>query len=112
MATQNTGKNIGKQGQRVLNVGNPGNKGGTGRPPSAVRKACLLAFDKRIKVLEQIADDKTQDAKTRIDAIEKLGKYGLGTKQEVTGEDGGPMQSDVRIIVEVVEKVNEIDEEV
>lgn len=77
--------------------GNPGNSGGkkgrSGRLPSAVREACLLAFDQRIKILKQIADGKavqvvkmpngeetqalmSADVSERLKALDLLGKYG------------------------------------
>ena len=48
--------NIGVNGN-PLKVGNPGNKGGTGRPKSAIRASCAESFDVRIRVAEEIADD-------------------------------------------------------
>lgn len=77
---QQTPMVVPSHGRGKLRVGGT-NKGGTGRPPSAVRKACTLAFDQRIKVLTQIADGAEKDA-DRIKAIDVLGKYGLGTKEE------------------------------
>lgn len=50
-------------GNGMLKVGNPGNAGGPGRPRSEIRKAAALAFDRRIPVLEAIADSpKAKDA--------------------------------------------------
>ncbi len=37
--------------------GKPGNRGGTGRPPSVIRERCRGSFEDRIAVLEEIADD-------------------------------------------------------
>ena len=56
-----------------LKTGNPGNHGG--RPPSAVRAACLRAFDERIPVLCQLADDERLSAKERLQALEVLAKH-------------------------------------
>lgn len=39
-----------------MNVGNPGNVGGPGRPASAIRELCRGAFGARVRVLETIAD--------------------------------------------------------
>ena len=61
--------------------GTPGNKGG-GRPRSAVRDAALLAFDERIPVLEEIADDKKAKPADRIRAVDALGKHGGAAKEE------------------------------
>lgn len=73
----------GKHGGRLL-TGNPGNKGGTGRPPDAIRATCRDSFDTRIATLEQIADDTNADPALRIRAIEALAKYGLGTTTDNT----------------------------
>lgn len=40
----------------ALQVGNPGNVGGPGRPPSAIRELCRGAFAERVPVLTAIAD--------------------------------------------------------
>jgi hypothetical protein len=75
----------------LLSGGMPGNKGGTGRPPSLIRAALRESFDARIQILEEIADGKLYEVKDRIKAMETLAKYGLGTKSEVTGADGAPL---------------------
>src|SRR5689334_12559575 len=86
--------------------GHPGNTGGkpgrSGRKPSAVREACLLAFDERIPRLAMIADGsvaftescpkcghKAQtaplpvtDVSDMIRATDTLAKYGLGERSE------------------------------
>jgi hypothetical protein len=88
---------------------------GTGRPPSAIREQLRGSFSERVKILEKIADgivtlrlvgcceecghegepltaDEIKAAlpqiADRIKAIDMLAKYGLGTRQEVTGPDG------------------------
>lgn len=99
----------------ALVPGNPGNSGGkkgrSGRPPSAVRDACRLAFQQRIKVLKEIADgvvvyrlrkdgDKPGEDELlklaptpadRIRAVDTLGKYGGIQKVEHTGADDAPL---------------------
>lgn len=65
----------------LLRVGNPGNKGGTGRPRDAVRATMLEALDKRVATLERLAD--SDDPAVQIRAIEALAKYGLGTSNEL-----------------------------
>ena len=40
----------------ALRQGNPGNRGGIGRPKSLVRQRCRDSFDERIPVLEKIVD--------------------------------------------------------
>ena len=79
----------------------PGNKGG--RPPSAVREACRLAFHQRLKVLKDIADGKIDASPAdRIKAVDTLGKYGGIQKIEHTGADDGPIQVNV---VELRERI-------
>ena len=55
-------------------------KAGPGRPPSIVRAACTLAFEKRLSVLEQIADGRLPGVRIsdRIAAIRTLGMFGPG----------------------------------
>lgn len=70
-----------------LNIGNPGNKGG-GRLKSKIREACAESFKKRIPILEKIADDTEEQSKTRIQAIEVIGKYGgLQQIDHTTGDE-------------------------
>lgn len=91
-----------EHGGALLAGGQPGNKGG-GRTPSLTREAARLAFDKRIELLEQIADGealvKIKDAdgnvtvattspevSDRLKAINLLGTYGLGAAKEVSAD--------------------------
>jgi hypothetical protein len=61
-----------------------GNTPGPGRPPSAIREALRASFDKRITILEEIADGGEQDS-DRLKAVDILAKYGLG--KDVSVED-------------------------
>ncbi len=74
-------------GGALFHGGVPGHRGGTGRPPSAIRERCRGGFDRRIRVLEEIADDPLMPTRDRIRAIDLLGKYGLGTHQEKPEEE-------------------------
>ena len=73
----------GIMGER-LSGGIPGHKGSGGRPPDVIRKRCCESFDKRIPILEQIADDKLHEdseqprVRDRIMAIDQLARVGLG----------------------------------
>lgn len=75
-------------GLRRGGQGIPGGWPGSGRPKSEVVEACKEAFDKRIPLLTKIADDEKLDVKRRLEAINLLGRYGLGTivTHEVTNE--------------------------
>lgn len=59
------------------------NKGGPGRPTSAIREACAKSFDERIRILEIIADDSNSADGDRIRALDLLGKYGALQKMDV-----------------------------
>lgn len=53
------------------------NKGGSGRPPSAIRAVAREKFDKLIPTLSRIASTKNTKDRDRIHAIDILGKYGM-----------------------------------
>ena len=74
-------------GGALLSGGLPGNRGGIGRPPSALRERLRGSFDERVGVLEQIADDQAADPQDRIRALEVMGKYGLGPVRELTVDE-------------------------
>ena len=78
-----------RHGGALRGGGKPGNRGGTGRPPSVIRERCRGSFEDRIVVLEEIADDAKANAGDRIRALDLLGQYGLGTQQQLSGPDGG-----------------------
>ena len=60
-----------------LRRGNPGNKGGTGVPPSAIRAYCRGSFAVRIPILEDIAAGEYEATpRDPIKAIDTLAKYG------------------------------------
>lgn len=63
----------------AISPGNPGNRGGSGRPPSVVRERARSAFYDRIPALEKLADNDRAEDRDRIRAIDTLGKYGLHT---------------------------------
>src|SRR2546427_8351809 len=73
-------------GGAVYSGGVPGHRGGSGRPPSALRERLRGSFEDRITVLEEIADDDEADPQDRIRAIDTLAKYGIGTLREVSVE--------------------------
>lgn len=104
----------GRNGGRLRNGGT--NKGGPGRPPSAIREIMRLALVDQIPVLVDIArgdpvvkiksadgqDTGTTVSATpgdRIRAIETLARYGLGTQVEVpTDGDGNALAPQVIVI--------------
>lgn len=53
------------------------NRGGPGRPPSAIRAACREDFDNLRPLLGKIAKRKSSKNADRIRAIDVLGKYGM-----------------------------------
>ena len=68
--------------------GNPGNRGGSGRPPSKIRAAMRESLDARIVIAEAIADDGDASPADRLRALDLLAKYGLGTTTTSTDVDG------------------------
>ena len=79
--------------------GQPGNAGGVGRPPSALRERLRGSLDERVVVLEQIADDESAAHRDRIRAVDTLAKYGLGQIREVTVEH---VRERLRLTLELV----------
>jgi len=63
-----------------------------GRPPDEIRAALRLQFDKRVKVLTSIADNKAEESSVRIKAVEMLARYGLGTTWTPTNTAGENLQ--------------------
>ena len=83
----------------LLAGGVPGGLPGTGRPPSAIREQLRGSFAERVKVLEEIADDKANKPRDRAQAIEILARYGLGTLTEVSVDT---VREKVRLTLEAI----------
>ena len=66
-------------------VGGP--QPGSGRPPSAIRKAFRKGFDETISVLAEIAKDEGARDSDRIRAIDLMDRYGLGGNGRWRRED-------------------------
>lgn len=69
------GRRAQPHGGSLLSGGVPGNRGGTGRPPSAVRELCLQAFEDRIPIAMSLADDPEVRPRDRLAALELLARY-------------------------------------
>lgn len=67
----------------------PGGPPGPGRPASAIRATLRQSFDERIRILHEIAEGPDVAHNDRLKAIDLLGKYGMGTTQEVDVTSGG-----------------------
>jgi hypothetical protein len=74
-------------GGALLSGGTPGQQGGTGAPPSALRRRLQGSLADRVRILEEIADDAEVCERDRIRAIEVLARYGLGAATELTVEN-------------------------
>jgi hypothetical protein len=59
----------------TLRRGNPGNKGGSGRPPAEIRQRCADGFYRHISKAEQILNAKDASNADKIRALDVLGKY-------------------------------------
>ena len=89
---KNTDKNtdielvVPKHGRGALRTGgNPGNKGGTGRPPSKVRTKCRDSFEERLPFLEGVVDNEDERTSDRIKAHELSATAGT---MEMTAASG------------------------
>ena len=90
-------------GGMLFTGGVPGNRGGTGRPPSVLRERLRGSFADRVNVLEEIADDPAMQTGDRIRAIDLMGKYGLGVTREVSlHEVQAKLQTTVNLIRETL----------
>ena len=77
-------------------------RGGTGRPPSELRKRMRGSLEDRLHIAEEIADSPTAAYSDRMKALDFLAKYGLGTRQEVTGEDGAAIPTEIVVTRRVI----------
>lgn len=67
-----------QEGGGALRTGNPGNRGGPGRPPSRLRALCRRLAGPRLQVLGQISSKKSKSKDSdKIKAIDVLLKYGM-----------------------------------
>lgn len=85
MEGENTRKNISSDGRPALNVGNPGNKGGPGRPKSEIRARLADSFHQRIPILEEIADN--PEHHERLKAVDMMAKYSGLAQMDITSGD-------------------------
>lgn len=74
-----------------LLTGNPGNKGGTGRPADRVRAAMLADLEAARPKLLAIVNDPASKPADIINAIDKLAKYGMPAQVEVGENPSAPM---------------------
>jgi len=72
----------------TLRVGNPGNKGGPGRPPSKIREIARDEWAALIPMLRRVARSAKEATSDRLRAADQLGKYGLGTTMTETDTEG------------------------
>lgn len=82
----------------AIKRGNPKGIDLPGRPPSELRARMRGSLEERLHIAAAIADDKDATNADRLKALDFLARYGLGTKQEVTGEDGAPVHAGVVIL--------------
>ena len=75
-------------GGALLRGGMRGNAGGPGRPPNELRARLRGSFERRIALLESLADNPAANPGDRLRAIEIMAKYSLGPVKELSGEVG------------------------
>lgn len=70
----------------AIRRGNPGNKGGPGIAPNALRRALRGSLARRIPTLRDIADGKGEGVKPadQLAAINLMARYGIGTETTMT----------------------------
>ena len=78
------------------------NEGGPGRPPSELRRKMRGSLEERLHIAEEIAGKETASDSDRLKALDFLAKYGLGTRQEVTGEDGAAIPTEIVVTRRVI----------
>lgn len=82
------GKNTGRISEvslANLRPGNPGNKGGTGRPKNEIRADCLKAWDENFPKLLEMLD--SENEQVRLKAFDTIGKYGGLQQVDMTSGD-------------------------
>lgn len=67
--------------------GTPGHRGGSGRPPSALRARLTDSLLENVPILEAFASDEKYDPADRLRAIDLMGKYGPGTVKGISLDD-------------------------
>lgn len=96
MSPKNTVKKSVQPGRNggTLKVGNPGNKGGTGRPANWLRDWCdeLLARDENKAAVERVLKDEKHPAHSTMWGKIADRAHGKPAQTlEHTGKDGGPL---------------------
>lgn len=86
-------------GGALKSGGNPGNVGGTGRPPSAIRARMRQHLDS--DVLKKVMAEFEAEKLPTLDVAEFLAKYGLGTMKEVSVEN---VRERLRLTLEVLRR--------
>ena len=84
---------VGKNGG-TLKVGNPGNKGGSGRPADEFKRrmAAIASSDAALKYLDECVKGK-HGPKAAVSAHKHATERGYGKElQPIGGEDGGPIE--------------------
>jgi hypothetical protein len=98
-------------GGALLSGGVPGNRGGTGRPPSAVREIAREAYADRIPRLTAIIDDPESKPSEVVAAMALLERTGLGLRHEVTAiEAPEPLDLDA-LRAEIMNRLPRVDDE-
>ena len=92
---QNTEFNIGVNGN-PLKVGNPGNKGGTGRPKNEIRAAAMVDFEAAMPLIRETALNLDHPHwKTAIDTLVKVA--GLQQVDQTSGDK--PIEPGTTVVI-------------
>lgn len=66
-----------------------------GPKPLATRELCHVEFHERVPALSKIIDSSESRDCDKIAAMRELGRIGVPERKELTGADGGPIESKV-----------------
>ena len=101
----------------LLTGGKPGNRGGPGRPPSAIREAAQQGFYEGLPILAAIRDSEDEKTSDRIRAVEVMGKYGSVDKIALTVEEqpeGVPSPEELRerkaLLLERIQRIKRVED--
>lgn len=99
-------------GGRLHRGGVPGNQGGAGRPPSALRERLRGSIEERVEILEKILDDPETSTRDRISCAGLLLQYGLGSRFEVEAAYSPTDELDVEALrADIIARLPRVDDE-
>jgi hypothetical protein len=75
-------------GGAVRTGGNPGNKGGTGRPPNEIRARMREGLSAALDLVDKMMEEPDQlSPAQKLQMVDLLARYGIGAKVDVTTDE-------------------------